>query len=177
MYSYRKVLEDDIFQIMEWRNQQRNVLRQEHIITHKQQREYFEKYVFPEYQKTEPKQILFSILEDDKLIGYGGLVHISWINKRAEISFLMETKRSKKKELYKRDFSNFLKFIKKYAFYEKKLNRVFTETYAFRDFHISILEENGFKLEGEMREHIYIDGKFHNSLLHSCLRREYVLEK
>ena len=40
-----------------------------------------------QFKEKQPNQLLFSFIENNLLIGYGGLVHIDWTNKNAEISF------------------------------------------------------------------------------------------
>jgi hypothetical protein len=47
------------------------------------------------FEQQQPSQLLFSFLENDKCIGYGGLVHINWIDSNAEISFIMNTQLEK----------------------------------------------------------------------------------
>jgi len=48
---------------------------------------------------------------------------------------------------------------------------VFTETYALRKHHINVLEDAGFELEGVMRDHVRIGGKFVDSLIHSLIKK------
>jgi len=177
MYKIRILNQGDIFKIMQWRNEQINVLRQKKKLLKEDQIKYFNKSVFPEYDKKFPEQILFGLIKNNILIGYGGLVHISWEDKRSELSFLVETKRTKNRKIYKQDLSSFIKLIKKYAFMKLEMNRIFTETYEFRTYHISILEKNNFILEGKMRKHIFFEGKYYDSLIHGILRNEYELEK
>ena len=86
---------------------------------------YFKNYIFSEYPNKKPKNIIFSIKVNSNLIGYGGLVHISWINFRAEVSLVMETEienNKKKKFIY---FKIFLDLIKKLAFHDMHLNVLF----------------------------------------------------
>jgi RimJ/RimL family protein N-acetyltransferase len=177
MYSVRNILPEDIQHIRIWRNEQIKVLRQKHVITEEMQQAYFEKHVFPEYEKEFPDKILVSLLYDGKLIGYGGLVYISWEDQRAEVSFLVETSRTTDDKLYGQDFLNYLRLIKQLAFDQKGFNRLFTETYAFRTFHISILEEAGFRQEGVLKENIYFENEFHDSIMHGFLKKYYELEK
>jgi hypothetical protein len=47
------------------------------------------------FQLQKPNQILFSFLEENKCIGYGGLVHINWNDINGEISFIIDTKLEK----------------------------------------------------------------------------------
>ena len=82
----------DIEMIRSWRNKQIEILRQNKKISKKNQLDYFKNHVWKIMSKKHPEQILFSILENKILLGYGGLTNISWKNKRAEISFLLDTK-------------------------------------------------------------------------------------
>jgi RimJ/RimL family protein N-acetyltransferase len=176
-YNIVPLRREDIFLIKNWRNQQINVLRQNKILTDEGQVNYYEQVVIPSFSQSQPKIILFSYLFKNECIGYGGLTNIDWHSKRAEMSFLLDTKRAKDKKLYEIEFSNFITFMKKVAFDNLQLNRVFTETYDLREWHIRVLEKNGFKLEGIMREHVFIEGKFVDSLIHGYLRKEYEMER
>jgi len=46
---------------------------------------------------------------------------------------------------------------------------LFTETYDIRPRHVAILEMNGFKLEGRLIDHVLIDGKYIDALIHGCV--------
>ena len=52
-----------------------------------------------------------------------------------------------------------------------KFNKVFTETYASRHHHISILKMNKFELEGRLKKHTIKDNKYEDSLIHSILKK------
>ena len=104
----------DRYKIMHWRNEQMYHLRQDKILTKEDQDAYFKNTISKLFGQKQPKQILFSLLKVEKCIGYGGLVHIDWKQRTAEISFLMDT------ELEKTRFSElwltYLAMIKKIAF-------------------------------------------------------------
>ncbi len=172
-YSLVPLRHDDIFFIKEWRNAQMNILRQNKILTDTDQENYFNQSILPTFSQSNPKQILFSFLESKKCIGYGGLTNIDWESKRAEMSFLVDNERSKNKETYTNDFTSFIKLIKIVTFNELKFNKLFTETFNIRPLHISILEANGFVFEGRMKQHIIINGKFVDSLIHGFLKEYY----
>ena len=76
----------------------------------------------------------------NEFIGYGGLVNIDYSNRKAEISFLVDKDRTLNCKVYEKDFSYFLNFIIDFAYKNLNLNKLWTETYTFRNFHISILE-------------------------------------
>lgn len=137
-----------------------------------QQKKYFRREVFPEYSKTHPKQILFSIRESGEFVGYAGLVHVDWVNKRAEVSFLLKPSISEDKLLYEEIFRGTLRIMRKVGFEELGLNRIFTETYSGRLNHLEILPSCGFDEEGRMRGHVLIEGVFRDSYIHGCLANE-----
>ena len=127
------IRDDDKYDIMKWRNEQIFHLRQDVQLTKQMQYSYFKDKILPSFDKESPSQILFSVLKDQKCIGYGGLVHIDWINQNAEISFLMDTHLEKTFfELY----GNHLTFITLVAFDDLGLTKIFV--YSFNLVHYYI---------------------------------------
>jgi RimJ/RimL family protein N-acetyltransferase len=169
-FRLESIRAEDIENIRNWRNAQLDVLRQEKVITMEEQIKYFNDYIWPETIKNEPINILFSFFQNDDLIGYGGLVHISWKDLRAEVSFLINPYNLSDED-YQFFFSSYLTLIKSVAFDDLKFNRLFTETFDIRKSHISILETNGFNREGVLKEHVIINGKFVDSVFHGCLNK------
>ncbi|MGI5883003.1 MAG: GNAT family N-acetyltransferase [Dethiobacteria bacterium] len=166
--------------IRQWRNAQIGVLRQSEPITKEQQIEYFDNHIWPDMNKKYPENILLSILEGNTLIGYGGLVHIAWVHRRAEVSFLLKPEYTVDQDVYSRYFTVFLQLIRELAFQELGFQRLHTETYASRSNTISTLENTGFVREGLMRKHVIKNGKTEDSLIHGCLSSElfrYYLRK
>ncbi len=168
---------DDIEPIRQWRNEQMAVLRQNQSISEEQQRAYFDRHIWPTFILDTPPQLLFSYLENDELIGYGGLVHLNWPDKRAEISFLVNTAATYDIPVYQALFRTYLALLQQVAFGALGFNRLFTETYDIRPDHIAVIEDSGFRLEGRMREHVRIDGQFVDSLIHGKLRHDYQLDR
>lgn len=167
-YRLVPIRDADKFSIMQWRNEQLGILRQQKPLTEKEQIEYFSNVVTPQFGEAQPRQLLFSYLHKGELIGYGGLVHIHWIDLRAEISFLLSTERNQNIDQFKQDYSVYLQIVKKIAFEELKFNKLTTEAFDLRPYLIETLEKNGFVLEGRLKNHNLINGKFVDSLLHGC---------
>ncbi|HEV2568135.1 GNAT family N-acetyltransferase [Sphingomonas sp.] len=166
----RAVGRDDIESIRLWRNAQMSVLRQAKAITRQEQISYFEQHIWPSLDQPQPANILLAYEEDRNLIGYGGLVHVAWEHRRAEVSFLLKPQLTTEIQVYSDYFGSFLALLKEAAFTDLSLERVWTETYAIRRHHVEVLESSGFRLEGVMRRHVLIDGQFTDSLIHGCLR-------
>lgn len=174
-YSFRKIIYEDIFKIKNMRNEQMDVLRQSKILTNEDQENWYNNVILPSY-KSKTKTLNFTILYENKFIGYGGLVNIDYLNKKAEVSFLVEKERTLITKIYENDFSNFLKFITKYSFEKLNLHKLWTETYEFRNFHISILEKNKFKVEGLLKDSIILNNIYYNSILHGIILHDNMFE-
>ena len=123
---------------MGWRNDQMYHLRQSSLLTRSTQEEYFKNVIENLFLKENPNQILFSYLDEDKCIGYGGLVHINWADKNAEISFVMDTKLEKK--YFSKHWDCFLNLIEKVAFVELNFHKIFTYAFDVRPQLYEILE-------------------------------------
>jgi len=172
-YALVSFREADALAVALWRNEQMQVLRQSHELTEQDQLRYFREIVLPSMSAARPAMILVSLLLDGGCIGYGGLTHIDWSARRAEVSFLLETSRSKDRSRYQADFIAFLGLLKELAFSRLRLNRLFTETYDIRPYHLAVLEGAGFKPEGRLRQHYSIDGVLTDGLFHGLLSEEY----
>ena len=167
-YSLIPLREDDLQLIRKWRNEQIQFLRQENLLTEKDQKLYFKNTVLPSFIELNPKIILFSFIKNSKLIGYGGFVNIDWTTGLTEISFLIETNRSKN-ETYAEDFASFLHLVKIIGCYELKFKEIYTETYNIRPIHIGILEKNSFQFKKILDYDKIINGKSVNVLFHSYI--------
>lgn len=164
---------EDMESIRVWRNEQMNALRQNAPLSAEDQRHYYQTVVQPLLTQPHPSQLLFSLLRDDHCIGYGGLVHMDWSAQRAEWSFLVDTRRHDRLELYRQDFEAFLTICKHILFEDLGFHRLTTETYDFRPYVVEALEANGFVLEGRLRDHVVIDGRRVDALLHGCLKEAW----
>ena len=173
-YQLVPIRYEDREPIRAWRNAQLEVLRQAEPLTTEQQEAYFQRVVLPLFEQEQPEQLLFSLLHNNELIAYGGLVHLSWPDGRAEVSFLVDPARAAEPATYRQDFRAHLRLLGQVAFDGLKLNRLFTETYDIRPAHVAILEEAGFWLEGRLRQHVQLKpGTFADSLMHGQLAADY----
>ena len=162
----------DLSYIKDWRNSQMDVLRQWRPLSDWNQENWYR------IVSEDDHQVIFSIKEQDPitetgLIGYCGITNIDYINRRGEISFLVNPSRAKNIDIYRLDFFAVLNYLCHYGFDELNLHKLFTETFEFRVDHMNILEEFGMHKDGIIREHQYINGKYHNSVVHSVLQVEW----
>ena len=169
------IRDEDQFEIMIMRNEQMYHLRQAKHLTVEDQDYYFENVVSKLFELQKPDQLLFSLLKDNIFVGYGGLVHINWIDRNAEISFIMKT------ELEQDNFEylwiNYLSLLNKLAFKELNLHKIYTYAFDLRPHLYPVLEKAGFTEDARLNEHCFFDGKFLDVVLHSKYNRELSYRK
>jgi len=156
---------EDRFPIMKWRNEQIYHLRQNKLLTEEDQQHYFDHVVSKLFGNAQPDQILFSYLEKDTCIGYGGLVHINWTDRHAEISFIMDTRLEK--EHFAEHWSRYLTMLKKIAFEDLRLHKIYTYAFDLRPHLYTMLEANGFQREATLKGHCLFDGVYKDVVIHS----------
>ena len=156
----------DRFDIMKWRNEQISHLRQKQKLTKDEQNEYFENVIKKQFSQENPKQILFSLIENKNLIAYGGLVHIDWNNRNAEISFLIKT--SKEGKDFVKLWVIFLKLIEQVAFETLNFKKIYTYSFeGLRPKLYDALEKSKYILDGDLNNHVKIGINYKNVLIHS----------
>ena len=170
-YTLTAIRPADIFLIKEWRNAQIDILRQQQPLTDDDQRRYFDTVIFPTFGAAQPAQILFSFLYQDKCIGYGGLVHISWADRNAEISFLLETSRNNDIALFQREWAIYLDMLQQIAFGQLGFEKIYTYAYDIRPHLIETLEQKGFVQEARLKRHVFIQGKATDVLIHGVFNK------
>lgn len=156
---------EDRFDIMNWRNEQIYHLRQDKPLTFEEQDFYFENVVSKLFNQDEPNQILFSYLKNDLCIGYGGLVHINWIDKNAEISFVIKTEEQQNNFGY--HWACYLELIEKVAFEELNLHKLFVYAFDLRPNLYLAIEKSGYKKEAILKEHCLFEGRYIDVVIHS----------
>lgn len=159
---------EDRHLIREWRNQQIAILRQKEPLTAEKQDLYFEQVVAKLFDQEKPEQLLFSFLENELLIGYGGLVHIDWESRNAEVSFLSNTERANDPELFESDWTVYLKILRRVASQELDFIKIYTYAYDRRPLLYQALEKSSFVQEAKLKNHVVIDGECVDVLIHSC---------
>ncbi len=164
-YSLIPIRFQDQLTIMKWRNEQMYHLRQTVPLTEEDQNNYFQNVIANLFEQERPKQILFSYLENGICIGYGGLVHINWIDKHAEISFVMDTQLEKNS--FTKHWQIYLSLIEQLAFDELELHKIFTYAFDLRPQLFTSIEAVGYKKEAVLKEHCLFQGDYKDVLIHS----------
>jgi RimJ/RimL family protein N-acetyltransferase len=165
IYQLVPIRDEDKYLILKWRNEQLYHLRQASPLSIKAQEAYFKETVSKLFEQEEPNQILFSYLQNGICIGYGGLVHINWIDRHAEISFIINTELEK--DFFEFHWVTYLSLIEQVAFRDLNLHKIFTFGFDLRPHLYRAVEKAGFQKEAILREHYCWEGKFINAIIHA----------
>lgn len=167
-YSILPIRIEDRYLIMQWRNEQIYHLRQNKPLTREDQDCYFDNVVSKLFDQDKPDQILFSFLKKDKCIGYGGLVHINWIDQNAEVSFIMNS--SHEENYFEIYWKSFLKLIEQVGFLELNLHKFYTYAYDLRPNLYKAIESVGFTKEAVLSQQVLFESHFKDVVIHSKIR-------
>lgn len=168
-YSIVPIRYEDRLQIMQWRNEQIYHLRQVKPLTESDQEYYFTNIVSKLFEQEQPNQILFSYLKNNECIGYGGLVHINWIDKNAEISFIMNTELENKQ--FDLHWQTYLSLIEDVAFYQLNLHKIYIYAFDLRPHLYCAVESVDYQREAVLKDHCRFNGKFKDVIIHSKINK------
>ena len=172
-YKLVPIRYEDRLDIMTWRNEQIYHLRQPTPLTPELQEIYFNQIVAPLFEQDQPNQLLFSYQKEDKTIGYGGLVHINWIERTAEVSFIIKT--SLEKDEFEWHWSKYLNLLKRIGFGDLRFIALNTYAFDLRPNLYPILEKNGFVLKAHLKGEITINEKKVDVFIHECVNPVFFL--
>jgi len=164
-FSLVPLRDEDKYEIMRWRNEQIYHLRQAYPLTEEKQDLYFNNTVIKLFEEEKPEQVLFSYLENNICLGYGGLVHINWQDKNAEISFIIKTELEK--DFFEFHWKKYLSLIEEVAFSELKLHKIFTYAYDLRPKLYKAVENAGYIPEARLTEHSLFEKRYIDVVIHS----------
>lgn len=158
---------EDRYEIMKWRNEQMYHLRQADLLTVEIQDYYFNEVVDNLFEQEKPDQILFSFLKEDSCIGYGGLVHINWLDSNAEVSFIMNTELESLN--FKRYWGIYLEMICRISFTDLNFHKLYVYAFDVRIHLYEVLKENDFFLDARLKDHCKIDKEYRDVVIYSKL--------
>ena len=164
-YSIIPIRFEDRMAILKWRNEQIYHLRQGKPLKEEDQEIYFNTIVNILFDQEYPGQLLFSYMENDVCIGYGGLVHINWIDKNAEVSFIMNTELEQ--DYFSKHWTVFLKLIEQVAFSELNFHKLCTYAFDLRPHLYEIIEKAGFVKEATLKEQCLFHGEYKDVIMHA----------
>lgn len=108
--------------------------------------------------------------ESGQTVGIVSLINIDYKNRSAECILDIGARDMWGKGIGTSAMSLILGF----AFYELNLHRVYLQVFSFNERAIKLYEKMGFTHDGKFREAIYRDGRWHDTVVMSILKKEYL---
>ncbi|OGC22602.1 hypothetical protein A3J90_06985 [candidate division WOR-1 bacterium RIFOXYC2_FULL_37_10] len=165
--NFRQVEKEDLALLRDWRNEEqlRRLFREYRLLNMLNQMRWFEHISISKLDD------MFIVLMDDAPVGICGLTHINWKDRSAEISYYLGKKTNSVTDVALG--IGVYDFLKKKCFDEYNLNRLWGEAWAFNQGGIKLALKCGFKQEGVLRQTVFWDGKYWDSVIVSILAEEY----
>lgn len=107
--------------------------------------------------------------ESEEYIGQIDLFDLDWKNRSAELGIVI----GRKEMLGKGYGAEAIKLLQHFAFQHMNLNRVQLQVYDFNKRAYKCYLKCGFREEGRLREKIYKNGRYADTICMSVLKREY----
>ena len=164
----RSLEEDDLLTIKNWRNRphMRKSAREYKLLNMLNQKNWFKSI----HRNNPPKEIMFGVLnQKNKLIGVCGLTYIDWKNRNSEISIYFSNPGWQKTK----DATETIKLLMKYGFDELNLHRLWVEIYSLMKENVQLFKKLKFREEGKLRQKLWRNGKWWDSLIYSKLSNEF----
>jgi RimJ/RimL family protein N-acetyltransferase len=137
---------------MNLRNKYKKYLRQSKILSMKDQCEWYENN----------KDLIYTVIDENKVIGAAGFTYIDYINKKAELSFITENYIDERS-------SSILVMLQYIGFNELNFNKLWVEIYDFDTSKEKILIDCGFKKEAVLKD-TYFHENYHDSYIYTKFR-------
>lgn len=162
MIRLRAIEESDLPQLRDWRNDDRLrfTFREYRLLSLVNQKDWLD------HISRSREVEMFGIEVDGTLVGVCGLCYINWVYRTAEASIYVVPDLQLPTAA-----AEVLHLLRQKAFKEFNLHRLWAEAYEFDTVKIALLEQSGFVLEGRLREHVFQQGRYHDSLMYGLLRR------
>lgn len=167
----RAIEKVDLKQLRDWRNLEsfRRNFREVKELNLANQESWFESYCVDN-----PYNFMFAIiqLDNNKLIGAGGLLYINWINRSADFSLYIGENEEYIQEKGYANESTLL--LLKYGFNNLNLHKIWMELYEYDSLKLDFFQNiYSFKIDGKLRDNCFEDGKYYNSYILSLLENEF----
>lgn len=108
-------------------------------------------------------------IEEKKYIGECGVCSVDWKNSTVAVSIFIGDK-----DYWGKGYgADAMKTLIAFVFNEMNINKIRLNVYSFNERAIRCYKKCGFKVEGVLREEIYREGKYYDTIAMGLLRSEY----
>ncbi|WP_188206845.1 GNAT family N-acetyltransferase [Alkalibacillus aidingensis] len=115
------------------------------------------------------RQFILHHPKSNEKIGYLGLFDIDQRHRHAEFGIMIDPSHQGKGYA-----TNATRLTVEYGFNQLNLHKIFLYVDKNNEKATHIYQKVGFQIEGEMRQHYFVDGSYHDALFMGLLLEEYV---
>lgn len=110
----------------------------------------------------------FLLASKDEKVGYVGLFDIEERHRNAEFGIMIDPLQQGNGYAGKAT-----KLALEYGFHQLNLHKIYLYAAKTNEKAIHIYQKVGFRIEGEMKEHFFVDGNYHDAVVMSIFQRDY----
>ena len=158
----RPIEKEDLSKLKQWRNSSELMIRtrQWRMLSDVDQENWFSKL----YKDKWPENLMFVMTEKDKPVGVCGLCYINYVNRSAEVSIYTGDKKHQRKGYATKAINE----LKRIAFKDMDLFKLWAEIYSFNDVSKTLFEKCGFSFDARIRNSVFKEGKYWDSFYYDC---------
>lgn len=163
---FRSIEKEDLELLRDWRNKPeiRAWTREYRLLNMLNQNDWFEN--MSRNRNNEMFLIEIFLNRSWVPIGVCGLCYIDWLNRNAEVSLYIGDGSFRGLGLGKR----ILKLLEEKAFKEFNLHKLWAEVYSGNGVSVKLFEKAGYIMEGRLKEQVFKNGGYQDSLFFSLYR-------
>lgn len=167
----RPLMMDDLATTILWRNDpalKERVLGYRFPVTVPMEQNWYERNL----RQSSPDSAYFGIekIGQSSLVGMVSLTDIDWISRHAVLGIVIGRAADQGNGCGKDAVS----LILSYAFNSLNLSRIWLKVAVYNKAAIRLFEKLGFKSEGILRNHVYVNGKYHDIKIMGALASEFL---
>ncbi len=165
----RKVTEEDALTYHRWRNDpevMENTSLSLDLFTYKETSEFIQSIM----ESHNSKSYFIMEKENDEAIGITSLMNLDYKNRNSECII----------DIGNKDYwgdgygKEGMELLVQYSFKELNLHKLYLKVFAFNTRAIRLYERIGFEREGELKDHLFRNGKWHNIIEMALFQDKYL---
>jgi UDP-4-amino-4,6-dideoxy-N-acetyl-beta-L-altrosamine N-acetyltransferase len=168
----RPLQKTDIEKSLKWRNDpviRENLIGIRFPVTRELETAWYESAL----EDRSNKRVIFGIetKEENSLLGFVYLINIDWISRHTNFGILIGEKEYHGKGIGQEAMT----ILFRYAFDALNLRKICLEVASFNQPAIRLYQKIGFKEEGKLKQHVYLEGEYHDLIIMSIFNKDFVL--
>tara|TARA_A100001037_G_scaffold239144_1_gene218666 strand:+ start:1782 stop:2294 length:513 start_codon:yes stop_codon:yes gene_type:complete len=152
-FELKNIKKQDLKTIIRWRNDSRIIKFNTQFFLLNME---YQKKWFKEISAKKSKNKMFIFKYGNEIVGIGGLIHVDYENKNADIAIILGESKIRGKGFG----TKALEMLVEYGFKKMKLHRIGADIFEYNKISLRLFEKLKFKKELEMKDYLWRDGRW-----------------